>query len=104
MKVRNPRNVLWDNSGSVTPIEVESFIEDAVDEALLASPSTLLHRELLINSFVQALEKDASWVQMYGITGELIVPDLPRSDDAVAEEAMSSAAKVNRISCPFYTC
>ncbi|EKM55480.1 uncharacterized protein PHACADRAFT_143869 [Phanerochaete carnosa HHB-10118-sp] len=61
--------------------EVEYFIEAAVDEALAAKPSTTIHRDFLVNAFVQALEQNASWVELYGITGELNVPSLPADDE-----------------------
>ncbi|GJE95190.1 trafficking protein particle complex subunit 10 [Phanerochaete sordida] len=72
--------------------EVESFIEAAVDEALLAQPSTTVHRDFLVNAFVQALEQDASWVDLYGVTGELNVPGLPT--DGEASQVLALAAEV----------
>jgi hypothetical protein len=73
-------------------LEVESLIEHSVDEALASSSTPSVHRDVLINAFVQALEKDASWVEMYGITGELIVPGLPVIGET--GEALSLAAEV----------
>lgn len=74
----------------IARVEVESFIEDAVDEAL-SSSSASTHREVLINTFVQALEKDASWVELYGVTGELNVPALPDSEGDAAQLAASAS-------------
>ena len=69
-----------------------------MDEALGSVPSLSLHRDRLINDFVQTLEKDASWVQLYDITGELVVPDLlDRAADRDAE-ARILTAQVRRIS------
>ena len=56
--------------------EVEGFIDSAVKGALGGSTSPADH-DRLVEVFVQALESDASWVNLYGITGELIVPDVP---------------------------
>lgn len=48
----------------------------AVNQAIEADPSLELHRDLLVDRLVQALESDASWVELYGVTGELIVPEI----------------------------
>lgn len=72
--------------------EVESFIGAAVDEALAASPSTSVHRDFLVNIFVQALEQDVSWIELYGITGELNVPGLPTGGET--GDVLSLAADV----------
>lgn len=39
------------------------------------SPS-LQHHIILVGKLVDALESDAGWVELYQITGELIVPDI----------------------------
>jgi hypothetical protein len=52
--------------------EVEGFIDSAVKEALQGSSQA--DHDKLVDILVQALESDASWVQLYVITGELIVP------------------------------
>lgn len=78
--------------------EVESFIDAAVDEALLVEPSTTVHRDFLVNAFVQALEQDASWVDLYAVTGELNVPGLPT--DGEASQVLSFAAEVRLATCP----
>ena len=74
---------------------MESFIEDAVDEALSSSSTSSVHRDVLTNALVQTLEKDASWVEKYGLTGELVVPDLPTSE--AMREALSLAAEVRHL-------
>ncbi|KIP08175.1 hypothetical protein PHLGIDRAFT_88626 [Phlebiopsis gigantea 11061_1 CR5-6] len=74
--------------------EVESLIEDAIDEVLGESSASSSHRDQLISSFVQALEKDASWIQMYGLTGELVAPDLPPEDNAEIRETQVRAVEV----------
>ncbi|KAG6865627.1 hypothetical protein C0991_000914 [Blastosporella zonata] len=63
--------------------EVESIVEETVDQVLADSPSPHQHRTILINSIVKALENDAGWVDLYGITGEIRVPD---SEDELDEE------------------
>jgi hypothetical protein len=47
---------------------------------------------------MQALESDASWVEVYGITGELKVPAL--KDDGTAKEVITRIREVRYlISC-----
>lgn len=55
-------------------VEVEFVVESVVAKVLADSPSTNHHRVTLVNMLVKALEHDAGWVEMYGITGELNVP------------------------------
>jgi hypothetical protein len=55
--------------------EVESVIESVVAKVL--GDSTKHHRITLVNKLVAALEHDAGWVELYGITGELNVPVTP---------------------------
>ena len=55
--------------------EIEGIIEQSVDTALAQETECVAHRSLLIDRVIQALEGDAGWVQLYGITGELHVPD-----------------------------
>ncbi|TFY59462.1 hypothetical protein EVJ58_g5755 [Rhodofomes roseus] len=54
--------------------EVESFINAAVAEIVADDPSLLPHRELLIDRLVEALSKSVDWIELYGVTGELVVP------------------------------
>ena len=37
----------------------------------------------MIDKLVQALESEASWVELYGITGELVVPGITLTDDEI---------------------
>ena len=55
--------------------EIEGIIEQAVDAALAQETEHVTHRSILIDRVIQALEGDAGWVQLYGVTGELDVPD-----------------------------
>lgn len=68
-----------------------------MDEALEASSSPPSYRDQLISGLVQALEKDASWIQMYGLTGELVVPELPPDDNAEIKEIQVRATEVREI-------
>lgn len=40
---------------------------------------------MLVNKLINALESDAAWVDMYGITGELIVPETPPDGEGDAD-------------------
>ncbi|PSR94078.1 hypothetical protein PHLCEN_2v4506 [Hermanssonia centrifuga] len=73
--------------------EVESFINRAVKQALSEIPSAHVHQDVLAGKLVQALESEASWVELYGITGELIVPGLSSEDD-VFDGALTRAMEV----------
>lgn len=46
---------------------------------------------------IDALERDAAWVHLYGITGELIVPEI-QHDDRRIQDLFDKARKVF-ISC-----
>ncbi|TFK86916.1 hypothetical protein K466DRAFT_586827 [Polyporus arcularius HHB13444] len=61
--------------------EVESLIEHAVSEVVVETPALESLRQDMIDKLVQALETDASWVELYGVTGELVVPGVPTGDD-----------------------
>jgi len=61
-------------------IEVEFVIDDVVMQVLADSPSTNHHRVTLVTKLVEALEHDAGWVYLYGITGELNVPATPQEE------------------------
>ncbi|KAI0636805.1 trafficking protein particle complex subunit 10 [Trametes polyzona] len=61
--------------------EVESLIELAVDEVVSEKPSLEPLRQDLVDKLVQALETNASWVELYGVTGELSVPGIQPGDD-----------------------
>ncbi|KAG6825950.1 hypothetical protein H0H92_001746 [Tricholoma furcatifolium] len=71
-------NFLFQIDSSQGP-EVESVVEETVTKVLSDdSSSPHQHRPILINQLVEALEGDAGWVDLYGITGELRVPDTPK--------------------------
>jgi hypothetical protein len=55
-------------------LEVESLVGQAVQTVVTESPSWLPHRDILVNILIEALESKASWVDLFGITGELDVP------------------------------
>ncbi|KAI0831480.1 trafficking protein particle complex subunit 10 [Trametes gibbosa] len=61
--------------------EVESLIELAVGEVVSEKPSLESLRQDLVDRLVQALETNASWVGLYGVTGELSVPGIILGDD-----------------------
>ena len=52
--------------------EVESLINAAVAEAVADDDSLSPHRELLTDKLVEALSKNADWIELYGVTGEQI--------------------------------
>ncbi|KZT68199.1 hypothetical protein DAEQUDRAFT_693019 [Daedalea quercina L-15889] len=54
--------------------EVEALINAAVVELIAEDDSLLPHRELLVDRLVDALSKSADWIELYGVTGELIIP------------------------------
>ncbi|KAJ3896581.1 trafficking protein particle complex subunit 10 [Lentinula edodes] len=65
--------------------EVEFVVEEAVERAIVENPSWKMHRIPLVSKLIQMLEMDASWVEIYGISGELHIPQSPASDDALRE-------------------
>ncbi|KAF7978139.1 hypothetical protein HWV62_1583 [Athelia sp. TMB] len=78
-------------------LEVENLIANAVDAALSELPQRNNQRSILTGKLVEALETSASWVDLYGITGQLDVPDIPHSNDVLgplqrAKEVRSLAA------------
>ena len=42
------------------------------------------HREMLIDRLVEALSKSADWIELYGVTGELVVPENLSEDGELA--------------------
>ncbi|KAJ7156089.1 trafficking protein particle complex subunit 10 [Mycena crocata] len=56
--------------------EVEALIESSVEQVLSDSTALLAERVGLVNRLVEALEQDSSWVEMYGMSGELDVPEV----------------------------
>ncbi|KAF8212360.1 trafficking protein particle complex subunit 10 [Mycena galopus ATCC 62051] len=56
--------------------EVEALIENSVEQVLSSSAALLAERVDLVNRLVEALEQDSAWVDMYGMSGELDVPEV----------------------------
>ncbi|THU92186.1 hypothetical protein K435DRAFT_829706 [Dendrothele bispora CBS 962.96] len=54
--------------------EVEFVIDMAIDEVLDTHPEWHAHRTQLHAKLIEMLESDASWVEIYSISGELDVP------------------------------
>jgi hypothetical protein len=81
---------------------VEYVIEKAVSKVLADSPLTNHHRVTMVDTLVKALENDAGWVDLYGITGELNVPGTlhPRTEDSL-RQLLEKAMKVHTIYASF---
>jgi hypothetical protein len=52
------------------------------------------HHIILVGKLVDALESDAGWVELYGITGELIVPNTHEEQGDIGE-LLKKARQVN---------
>ncbi|THH29639.1 hypothetical protein EUX98_g4553 [Antrodiella citrinella] len=65
--------------------EVEQVMETVVGEVVTKTESLEPFRAEILDTLVQALEKDASWVSLYEITGELVIPDITIEEDAVGQ-------------------
>ncbi|KAI1794522.1 trafficking protein particle complex subunit 10 [Ganoderma leucocontextum] len=76
--------------------EVEALIELAVSEASSKTPSLDSLRQDMIDKLVQALEVDASWVELYGVTGELVVPGITPTDDEIGSGLCQVMEKLNQ--------
>ncbi|KZT11270.1 uncharacterized protein LAESUDRAFT_809238 [Laetiporus sulphureus 93-53] len=63
--------------------EVESFIEAAISQVIEESPSLQPRRAALVDKLIEALSGDANWIELYGLTGELLVPNIPDEEEAV---------------------
>lgn len=72
---------------------MESIIESCVQTVLEESPSRQ-HHIILVGKLVDALESDAGWVELYGITGELIVPNIQEEQGEIGE-LLKKARQVN---------
>lgn len=55
-------------------LEVESLVGDAVESLVSDSPAYRPHRDVLVSKIIEALEINAAWVDLFGVTGELDVP------------------------------
>ncbi|KAF7793103.1 hypothetical protein EIP86_004211 [Pleurotus ostreatoroseus] len=75
--------------------EIESFVDYAVKTALGQESSHALDPASLVERLVQALSSDSSWVELYIITGELVIPRVI-SDDKESQEAISRAIEILR--------
>lgn len=56
-------------------------------------PSKTHTRIVLVSKLIDALESDAAWVEMYGITGELVVPPSTKEDGEL-NDLLKEARKV----------
>ena len=64
-------------------VEVEQVMEEVVNDVLDINDSLSPRRSEIMDMLVQALEKDASWVSLYEITGELDIPGLTAGEDGI---------------------
>lgn len=80
--------------------EVKDLIEKEV-EAIMGQDESKTRYESLINHLIEALGNDASWVELYGVTGELIVPDMPQDSDSGFEEKLIIVKEVSHISLTY---
>ena len=74
--------------------EVESLINAAVAEVVADDDSLSPHCELLTDKLVEALSKSADWIELYGVTGELVVPE-NLSEDAELAAAFAQLKEVS---------
>lgn len=56
-----------------------------MESAVSSSTSWVQHRHVLHRILIESLEKDASWVELYGITGELHVPNIQEEEGELKE-------------------
>ena len=75
------------------------MIELVVSEVTSNTPSLDPLRQDMIDKLVQALEAEASWVELYGVTGELVVPGITPVDDEIG----SGLHEVMEVSLQVYT-
>jgi hypothetical protein len=75
---------------------VEDIIEQEVKAVLASSPPSLHNRIILVGKLIDALESDAGWVELYGITGELIVP-ITHDEEGEIGELLEKVKKVRII-------
>lgn len=76
-------------------LEVESLVAEAVQTTVAENSSWLSHSDSIVGKLIEALETDASWVELFGTTGELKVPD---KDEQELVEALQRVKEV----CCFY--
>ncbi|KAA1469549.1 hypothetical protein DENSPDRAFT_857972 [Dentipellis sp. KUC8613] len=80
--------------------EVETVIEQTVDDILPRDSNYHSDRSVIIDRIVQALESDAAWVQHYGVTGELLVPAISDSQDGELDTTLNRLLEILRRSRP----
>jgi hypothetical protein len=68
------RHLLYLNLLKTSHTEVQSVIEDGVDALNSKHPDLHEWRLNVINKVVEALEADISWLEVYGLSGELNIP------------------------------
>lgn len=76
------------------------MIQDQVQLVLDEIPDSQQHRLPLINHLVEELERDAAWVDLYGITGELVVPESSTGDEQL-RELLTRVKKVGVDGCVY---
>lgn len=76
------------------------MIQDQVQLVLDETPDSQQHRLPLINHLVEELERDAGWVDLYGITGELVVPESSTGDEQL-RELLTRVKKVGVDGCVY---
>ncbi|KAF5391403.1 hypothetical protein D9757_001971 [Collybiopsis confluens] len=81
--VRDPLNL--DITYRMLREEVEFVVEEAVEIATQNTPDWKNHRIKLVKKLIQMLETDASWVELYGIAGELHIPGSIPPEDPLRE-------------------
>ncbi|PPQ67646.1 hypothetical protein CVT25_012674 [Psilocybe cyanescens] len=72
--------------------EVESIVERHVRSIIEENESSSGQRIIVVSKLIDALESEAAWVEMYGITGELVIPKTAKRDDE-ADELLEEARK-----------
>lgn len=77
--------------------EVEALIETTVSRVVDETPSLEPCRRALIERLTQALESDAKWVELYGLTGEVLAPVIADENDEL-EAGLQRATQVCRTS------
>ena len=76
------------------------MIQDQVQLVLDEIPDSQQHRLPLINHLVEELERDAAWVDLYGITGELVVPESSTGEEQL-RELLTRVKKVGVDGCVY---
>jgi len=85
----------------ISPSEVESLVKHTVEEVVKHLPPSPWHSDALVHRIVDLLENNADWVELYGVTGELIIPDVRDDDHSEFDDALSIVKKVPSYSTYF---